>query len=109
MALEFLILTAGRSDEIREADWSEIDEEAATWTIPAARMKAELPHRVPLSTGAMTVLAAARALYGDTGLVFPAARAKGAMDGKLLRNLLTELEIPCVPAWLPYQLPDLGG
>lgn len=49
LALEFLILTASRSGEVRGALWSEIDLAKAVWTIPAARMKAKRPHRVPLS------------------------------------------------------------
>ena len=47
--LEFLILTASRSGEVRGAVWSEIDFEAETWTIPAERMKAKVAHRVPLT------------------------------------------------------------
>ena len=51
LAFEFLVLTASRSGEVRTAEWSEIVWEAATWEIPAARMKARRPHRVPLSAG----------------------------------------------------------
>ena len=59
-AFEFLILTAARSGEVRYATWSEIDLEAATWTIPAARMKARHAHTVPLSRQALTILREAR-------------------------------------------------
>ncbi|EFE1517251.1 integrase arm-type DNA-binding domain-containing protein, partial [Escherichia coli] len=52
-ALEFAILTAARSGEIRGAEWSEIDLEGKTWTIPASRMKAAKEHRVPLSDAAV--------------------------------------------------------
>jgi integrase len=55
-ALEFVILTAGRSAEIREATWKEIDLDSATWVIPPERMKARREHRVPLSRQAMKVL-----------------------------------------------------
>ena len=48
-ALEFTILTAARSGETRGAQWSEFDLEQRTWTVPAARMKAGIEHRVPLS------------------------------------------------------------
>ena len=51
LAAEFIILTAGRSSEITGARWAEIDHEAATWTVPANRMKARVEHRVPLSAG----------------------------------------------------------
>jgi integrase len=55
-ALEFLILTAARSGEVRLATWAEVDFNARVWTVPAARMKAGKEHRVPLSDRAMEVL-----------------------------------------------------
>ncbi len=47
LALEFVALTVARSGEVRGARWEEVDLEAATWTVPADRMKASRPHRVP--------------------------------------------------------------
>ena len=55
-ALEFLILTAARTSEVREARWSEIDLEVKVWTVPAERMKASREHRVPLSPSAVALL-----------------------------------------------------
>ncbi|MCC5955832.1 MAG: integrase arm-type DNA-binding domain-containing protein [Natronohydrobacter sp.] len=55
-ALEFVILTAGRSGEVREAVWEEFDLAAALWTIPATRMKAGRVHRVPLMPRAVEIL-----------------------------------------------------
>jgi integrase len=55
-AFEFLVLTAGRTNEILGARWNEIDFKTATWTVPADRMKAGRAHRVPLSPGAVAVL-----------------------------------------------------
>jgi integrase len=55
-AVEFAILCAARSGEVRGATWSEIDLEAAVWTVPARRMKAGREHRVPLSVAAITLL-----------------------------------------------------
>ena len=55
-ALEFLILTATRTSEALNAMWDEFDLEAEVWTIPAARMKARVEHRVPLSRRAMEIL-----------------------------------------------------
>ncbi len=84
LAFRFLILTAARSGEVRGATWSEIDMKARVWTVPAERMKAGKPHRVPLSMQADWVLLAAREAIrlrrkrrpdynvGDYGLVFPA-------------------------------------
>jgi integrase len=62
-ALEFAILTAARSGEVRGATWAEIDLASATWTVPAARMKAGREHRVPLSAAALALLERARADY----------------------------------------------
>ena len=55
-ALEFAILTAARSGEVRGATWGEVDFEAGTWTIPGERMKAGKDHRVPLSEAALELL-----------------------------------------------------
>ena len=56
LALEFLILTATRTAEVMGAIWTEIDLDAAVWTIPAERMKAKKEHRVPLSKPALAIL-----------------------------------------------------
>jgi integrase len=55
-AVEFAILTACRSGEVRGATWEEVDLGAKVWTIPAKSMKAGKEHRVPLSTRATTLL-----------------------------------------------------
>jgi integrase len=55
-AIEFLILTAARSGEVREATWDELDLDAGVWTVPASRMKAGKVHRVPLSARAAEVV-----------------------------------------------------
>lgn len=55
-ALQFAILCAARSGEVRGATWGEIDLDAARWIIPAERMKAKREHRVPLSAAAIEVL-----------------------------------------------------
>lgn len=57
-ALEFAIFCASRSGEVRLATWKEVDLEAATWTIPAARMKGKREHRVPLAPAAVALLRA---------------------------------------------------
>lgn len=55
-ALEFAILTAARSGEVRGARWSEIDVQATVWSLSADRMKSDRPHRVPLSAAALQLL-----------------------------------------------------
>lgn len=57
LALEFTILTASRSGEVRGAVWREIDLANAVWTVPSTRMKAGREHRVPLSSRALAILA----------------------------------------------------
>lgn len=64
-ALELVILTATRTSDALGATWSEIDLEAAVWTIPAARMKAHREHRVPLSAQAVKVFKALLPLRQD--------------------------------------------
>jgi integrase len=87
-ALEFLILTASRSSEALGAKWSEID--GATWTVPAARMKAHKEHRVPLSRRAVELLAS---LPHDSDFVFPAVRAGGAPLHQTLSRELGRLGV----------------
>lgn len=55
-ALKFLILTAGRTGEVLNAKWDEIDVQRGLWTVPAARMKARKEHVVPLSDAALEIL-----------------------------------------------------
>lgn len=81
-ALEFAILCASRSAEVRGALWSEIDLNAALWVIPAARMKAEKEHRVPLSPAAVDLLSATPRLAGSP-MVFPSPRGKELSDMSL--------------------------
>lgn len=69
-ALQFLILTACRSGEVRGAEWSEIDLEAGIWTIPAIRMKAKREHRVPLSPEAIAILKTLPTLANNPYLFF---------------------------------------
>lgn len=79
-ALLFLALTAVRPGEMRHAVWSEVDDDAALWTIPAARMKGDAgrkagdPHLVPLAPAAVECLARLRPLTGTGALIFPSLR-----------------------------------
>lgn len=86
-ALAFLILTAGRSGEIRGATWDEIDLEAAVWSIPKDRMKKKKPHLVPLSAPALALLRALPREEGST-LVFPSPTKR---DSQLSDNTLRKV------------------
>ena len=76
-ALEFAILTATRSGEVRGARWAEIDLDEKVWVIPAERMKTRREHRVPLSTAAVRLL---RALPRDHELIFPSPSGQQLSD-----------------------------
>lgn len=94
LALRFAILTGARSGEVRDADWSEIDMDAKVWTIPAARMKAALEHRVPLSEPALAVLREAKALATrQEPLVFPSQKPGRPLSDMTLSAVLKRLEI----------------
>ncbi|MCD5993844.1 tyrosine-type recombinase/integrase [Pseudomonas sp. CDFA 602] len=71
IAIRLLALTAVRPGELRLAPWSEFDLDAATWTIPASRMKARRPHIVPLPRQAVALLRALHELTGTYPLAFP--------------------------------------
>jgi hypothetical protein len=74
-ALEFAILTATRSGEVRGATWQEVDLQEGVWTIPGPRMKAKIEHRVPLSAAALALLAGLPRVTGST-LIFPSTTDK---------------------------------
>ena len=64
-----------RPGELRQAEWSEIDLEAAVWRIPAVRMKMNREHVVPLSTQAVAILKTASEFTGGGRRDFPPLRA----------------------------------
>lgn len=73
-ALRLAPLVFVRPGELRQAEWAEIDLDAATWEIPADRMKMKQAHVVPLSTQAVEILRQLHALTGGRRYVFPSAR-----------------------------------
>ncbi len=85
-ALEFTILTAARSGEVLGARWSEIDLDAAIWTVPAGRMKGGREHRVPLSEPALAVLHGAAKLRTSNDVALPCFQA-AARGGMQLSNM----------------------
>jgi integrase len=108
-ALEFGILTAARSGEIRGATWGEINLDSAEWCIPAARMKMKNDHRVPLSDAAVDLLKALLVVPGTTdklpkraatALVFPAPRGGTLSDGTLNAVISRMNEETEQPRWI---------
>jgi len=88
LALELLILTGVRSQEVRLATWSEFDFEGRLWVIPDGHMKRGKAHVVPLSEAALNVLARANAFrIPGTDVVFPGVAGKPMSDMTLLKVL----------------------
>lgn len=88
-ALEFAILTAARSGEVRGATWDEFDLEAGVWIVPGERMKAGKEHWVPLSAAALALL---RSLPRTSVRVFPSPTGR-ALSDMALSAVLKRMEI----------------
>ena len=76
-ALEFLILNANRTTEVRKARWNEFDLEKRQWLIPVevGRLgKTKKPHKVPLSTQSVEILLTLKK-YQISDYVFPNTRS----------------------------------
>ncbi len=71
LALRFLLLTFVRTNELRGAQWTEIDWDKAEWRIPAERMKMKELHIVPLSRQAIAVLRELEKHSGHSAVCFP--------------------------------------
>jgi len=85
LALEFIILTAGRTGEVRGAKWQEIDLSTKVWTIPAQRMKAAKEHRVPLSNRALAILLLIKSNREPDEFIFQGSKiGSGLSDGAML-------------------------
>jgi len=95
LALEFLILTAARSGEVRGARWNEIDLGAKLWTIPASRMKVGKEHVVPLSAAAIDVLERARQFHAPcSNLLFPGRDVRRPLSDMTLLKILRYADLP---------------
>ena len=101
-ALEFTILTAVRTGEIvrskrdKKIDagrWSEVDGDAATWTVPAQRMKAGKEHVIPLSGRAIKILDEVRPLTRRDGFIFPGQRAGQPLSEAAMTMLLRRMKV----------------
>lgn len=76
-ALQLLPHVFVRPGELRQAEWSEIDFDAAVWRIPAGRMKKRREHVLPLSRQSLAILESARAIAGSGPYIFPAMGKRG--------------------------------
>ena len=89
-ALEFTILTAGRTGEVIGSRWSEISLAERLWTIPAERMKAGKEHRVPLSDAARAILEQMQAIRQDD-FVFPGGKTKRPISNMAMAMTLRRM------------------
>jgi integrase len=94
-ALEFAILTAARSGEVRGATWGEIDLRNGLWVIPGTRMKAGKDHRVPLSSDAVVLLKNQPRIEGND-LIFSAPRG-GVLSDMTLSAVMRRMKRSEVP------------
>lgn len=90
LALEFTILTAGRTSEVLGARWAEMDLTEKVWTVPGERMKGGREHRVPLSSQALALLERVQAL-GVKGWVFPSPNKRKALSNMAMLALLERM------------------
>lgn len=99
--LEFTILCACRSGESRGARWSEIDLRKAIWSIPAGRMKAGKPHRIPLSEAAIKLLNGVSKTVDAEGkeidFVFPGASGEKPLSDMSLTACMRRMGLTAVP------------
>lgn len=88
LALQFLILTAARSGEVRSAQWKDVDLEAAEWRVPPEKAKADKLHIVPLAPAAVDILKQMMGLFAPKpdDLVFPGL--KGMMSDATMAKVL---------------------
>lgn len=98
-ALRLLILTCVRTTELLAATWPEIDLAAATWTLPASRMKIKTQgaHRVPLSEQALALLHELPRLQGSPYLFPGGGRSGGTLSNAAMLQTMRRLHIPAVP------------
>lgn len=93
IALQLAPLVFVRPGELRQAEWSEIDLDAAEWNIPAGKMKMRLPHLVPLSSQAVELLRELEPLTASRSIyVFPGGRsARQPMSNNALTAALRRM------------------
>ena len=91
LGLEFLILTATRSGEVRKASWNEID--GSLWTIPAERMKAGVTHRIPLPARCIEILNLARQISKGSKYIFEGTQANKPLSENTFNKLIKELNL----------------
>ena len=91
LALEFLILTAARTNEVIGAKWHEIDTTNWTWTVPLERMKTRRSHRVPLSDRAIKILKNIRTNADPDHYIFPGGKIHKPLSNNAMLSLVKNM------------------
>ena len=89
LGLEFLILTATRSGEVRNARWNEV--QGSLWTIPAERMKAGVAHRIPLPSRCLEILDLARKISRGSEYIFEGTKPNKPLSENTFNKLIKDL------------------
>lgn len=85
-ALQLMALCFPRPGELRAAEWQEVDFEASTWTVPAARAKMRREHKVPLSRQAVAILQELHSFTSQSKFLFPSNRDRGRCISEATMN-----------------------
>jgi len=91
LGLEFLILTATRSGEVRNARWDEVN--GSVWTIPAERMKAGVAHRIPLPSRCIEILEEAKTISQGSCFIFEGTKPNKPLSENTFNKLMKELDL----------------
>ena len=90
-ALMFTCLTGSRTSEALGAQWQEFDFDSRVWTVPEARMKGGMIHRVPLTTAVLEILEPLKAL--DSDMVFEGQKRHRPLSNMAMLMLLRRMKI----------------
>lgn len=91
LASQLIILTASRTSEVIESEWSEFDLDAGLWVIPKERMKGFREHRIPLSKQAIAVLRQIKWDNKESDFVFPNAKLQKPISNMACLALLKRM------------------
>ena len=91
LGLEFLILTATRSGEVRNARWDEVN--GSLWTIPAERMKADVAHRIPLPLRCVEILQEAKKISQGSEYIFEGTKPNKPLSENTFNKLMKDLDL----------------
>lgn len=107
LALQFQLLTSQRKGEVATAEWAEIDLDGKLWTIPAEKSKNKLPHRVPLSPQAVSLLELVKNESKESIWLFPSPRGQGKrhiLETAIDHAARLNQEAIGIDHWVPHDL-----